>query len=969
MAKPKFDPSKPFAPTVEGAKPRFDASKPFESAKDEFPSRAMEGRVPSFPGSEQDLAERKASKPLSEAPQEGFLDEAKRLAGSAVGTAAKGIAGGAEFLASGATGLAGSAANIVNAITGAKDLIKQPGETDEQLYRRTREGATYQPRSEGGKEIASSAIPKAIGKGVEKVGEVSSELTGDPAAGELVKDALGVGMAMVPGMRGGKPKVGAVAEGPVKTKISETPVESMRAAGLDLPPSAVRGVRPDKNNFVTAALEGIAGSEALNNSLSLKHQPKLTRFALDEIGAPKEAKALTAGVFGAARQPHLAVYRRAGTAVGEFVPSPEYHAAIDGIASQEGLSPKARATIRRDIEQYRYEKASGPDVVKTISALRSKARKASKSEDVDMADRGKAYKQAADALEEEFDRQLGDDSLVTELKNSREALAKIHDVEESTKAGQIDAVELKRRRDSGAKLSGKLALIADAAEHAPSVTRHSTTVARPSLESMSSLISPTLDLATAGLRPALRKFLESDLYQNSLGKQAENIGYGEGLSDYFNPPRTPPESPISLGEPPTGGGSIPPVPGDVLTAMEVQRRGGNELTLAEDSGVELPPVPDALSAETPPAARGDIPFRASTPRAADIAPDFGFAPGPEGSLPGGQSPRAAQLSDLVPGTMDEAAINAGPFGRVGGNRMAEDALDFELSDPGQYQPFQAGEQFRDPGALGQFLSPDQMREAGQYLQEPNGLTLADDIVLPDSQPPSPSAPPSAPDGPIGNPGLDLAADLGIEIVPSANARGGFEVSINGKTGGPAFLTEAEARAAALDIADSLVGGDEEPAQVVPLRRAPKQEGNGALPQNAFDELFANGLESIDLPSELDLGEHTIQTKGGTVTAYDIGNAFQVKRADVDAGKRGKGVGTSMYKELFAQAEAQGKTVVSDVTVSESAAKVYNRLEREGYKIKRNPAEINPKTGNWVSTDIDVPVFEIVSAPRKKAVGE
>lgn len=836
--KPRFDPSKPFEAAGATSKPKFDPSKPFNEP-------TVDDSIPALPGTPERARQMKNERPLSDAG-ESFFDEAGRVVKSVVGPATKGLAAVGEMGLSGLTGVAGSAANLVNAVSGAKELpgMKQPGESDADFYKRTREAATYQPRTEGGKELANSVIPQGIGHVVEEGGKGFERITGSPAAGELFKDAFAVGTAAAPMMGKGPvrtrfptPEDNAAAKsaGTVTSKISETPVDSLRAAGIKVRPSDVKGLNPETKNGIASAAEKFAGSDASSSSLSLKNQVLLTRFALDEIGAPKNAKAITPGVLGESRQPHLATYRKAGNAVGEFEPSPEYHSAIDSISAQKGLSPAARRTIRKDLEQYRNAKTTGPDVVKTISALRRKASQARKSTDVDMQSRGDAYKQAADALETEFDRQVtarGDAGLVGELKSARESLAKINDVEEATTAGQIDAAALKRRRDQkGAPLSGKLAIIADAAEHAPGVTRHSLNVSKPVFDP-SSLVSTGADIATLGLRPAVRAIMESKLYQNRLGKQAAEIGPGEGLSDYFPTPTPEPASPKA----PTPI-DLPPTPSSSM--LQAQKMAG-DLSLADDivNPESLPEAPSRLQAETPPPVRGGLPFRSTNPT--EFLPDdlLEFAPEVEtGRIPGGQNPRAPGMSQEVPGTI---------------------------------------------------LYPELRAVRGRPDEVAGELALADDIVGPQQSPGggSGNAPPT---GPVGNPGLDLAADLGIEVVPSAKKPGFFEVRINGQEAPVAFRTAEEAQAASLSIADELLGGlPEEP----PLSMADDIFENNASGESAASVEAINRVSAEKAAGQ----DRFLIDQNGTVTPLKgVDSVDAVARPGQVIAQRG--IGASPYSVL------------------------------------------------------------------------
>lgn len=746
MAKPKFDPSQPFegvagAPTT--GKPKFDPSKPFET-----PAAAPTG--PDY-------------------SKESFGDSVKRNL-STIGQGVKELATGVpEMLASGVTGAIASGTNVVNSLTGAKELLKNPGESDADFYRRTKEDLTYQPRTEGGKRLAGLASD-TIGKVVEKGKEGVRSVAGDAAA-ELAEDALNVGGAAF-GARAAKGKP-AAPKAPSTAKISEAPVEAARAAGLKVTPSGRKGVEPTAKNFIARAAETFAGKNELANEISLDTQPKATRFALEEIGAPKTASALSEKTLRDARGPHFATYIKAGKALKKFVSSDEYNGAIDSIAGSE-MDPKSRKALTKDLEQYKNPGTNGGEVVKTIGKLRAEARKLDKSQDVPSQNRGKAYRQAADALENEFERQLevvGEADVLGELRNARTTLAKIRNVEDATVAGQIDLHKLRAAKERGEPLGGKLELLADAAEHFPKTTQHSIKAAGSESVNLPSSLSLGFDAMSLGSRPLVRKILQSDWYQNKLGAEGLNG------SDYMQTPpkKGPPAAPPAAPPSPVG-----PTPASAM--LEAQKRAG-DLTLADEliGGEQLPPAPSRLTAETPPAMRGDIEFQ---PQQLDIASDLGLAPeaGVADSLFTGANPRAGGMAQDVPGMT---------------------------------------------------ISPELKAVRGRPDEVASELSLADDIVGPFEGGPTPpdTGLPPAP----GGPGFDLASDLGIFVEPTD---GGFVVRTPGENSGVAFATEGEARAAALSLADELLG--DLPDQAAPAApQAPITIGEGAGPTNLFDDLFQN----------------------------------------------------------------------------------------------------------------------------------
>ena len=114
------------------------------------------------------------------------------------------------------------------------------------------------------------------------------------------------------------------------------------------------------------------------------------------------------------------------------------------------------------------------------------------------------------------------------------------------------------------------------------------------------------------------------------------------------------------------------------------------------------------------------------------------------------------------------------------------------------------------------------------------------------------------------------------------------------------------------------------------------------------------------------GEHSVEMKNvGEARAQEGDGILQMKRIDVVEDQRGTGAGMNMILRMIDEAQSRGLTFVSDVTVSPSAKRLYEGLKRRGYTIKENANKVNPNTGNFVSNDPRVPVFEVTAAPVKE----
>lgn len=111
-------------------------------------------------------------------------------------------------------------------------------------------------------------------------------------------------------------------------------------------------------------------------------------------------------------------------------------------------------------------------------------------------------------------------------------------------------------------------------------------------------------------------------------------------------------------------------------------------------------------------------------------------------------------------------------------------------------------------------------------------------------------------------------------------------------------------------------------------------------------------------------EITVSTAGGKMRAevQTERGQLQAREAEVTQAFRGQKHGVAMAERLVKEASKRGLTFVSDTRVSDNAARVYEALERRGYTVKRNPANIDRGTGELTSKSELKPVFEITDGP-------
>jgi hypothetical protein len=111
-------------------------------------------------------------------------------------------------------------------------------------------------------------------------------------------------------------------------------------------------------------------------------------------------------------------------------------------------------------------------------------------------------------------------------------------------------------------------------------------------------------------------------------------------------------------------------------------------------------------------------------------------------------------------------------------------------------------------------------------------------------------------------------------------------------------------------------------------------------------------------------EFRVTSANGETVAYQRGNILQITDARTAEVAQKTGEGTARIQALIDEAERRGLNFTSDTKVSTSAAKVYDRLERQGYTVKRNTFDTDAD-GNLVS-DSGRPVFEVTGLPQRNA---
>lgn len=275
-----------------------------------------------------------------------------------------------------------------------------------------------------------------------------------------------------------------------KAVIDET-LRRGRDAGYVVPPSSVR------RSWINERLEGIAGKAAVGQEAARRNQPITDALARQESGLGQNQPLSLSNLRGA-RTDAAEPYRQIASI------SPEARAQLDAWKTANN-----EARLQWDY----FSRTRTPDAYKAAQA---------------------ADEAAETALNniEQIATQTGRNDLVSQLRDARVQIAKIHGVESSVNrgTGSIDPSVLGRQYDSGAPLTGGLETVARMQQAFPSYMREASRVPTPGVSQVEPLAAGMLAStgAAAGgpigilagglplLRTPARNLVLSRPYQNMM---------------------------------------------------------------------------------------------------------------------------------------------------------------------------------------------------------------------------------------------------------------------------------------------------------------------------------------------------------------------------------------------------------------------------------------------------------------------
>jgi hypothetical protein len=369
---------------------------------------------------------------------------------------------------------------------------------------------------------ASSAAGGALASGAQFVPEGQSRLDNILMGGTL---GAVIPAALQKGGEAAKKVIDNKAQQKIADFVKNRTLQQGQQLGLKVPPSSVN---PSTTNQL---LEGLSGKIKTEQSASLANRDVANKVAKDYLGIASD-EPLTPELLNTLRKGYGNAYENIRGA-GRIMADDDFRSALNNIAKTNtsvekdfsGLAKPDITNLVKNVNKDSFDAGSGVDVIRILRDDADEAYRAGKKS------LGKANKDAADAVEDLLDRQLTksgyDANAVNAFRDARQNIAKTYSIQKAMNAetGDIDASKLAKQLNAGKPLTGDLKTVAEFANAFPKATQNvkgSVTALSP-LDYAAGGISAAssgnpLALAAVAARPAVRKLLLSDFYQNRFAK-------------------------------------------------------------------------------------------------------------------------------------------------------------------------------------------------------------------------------------------------------------------------------------------------------------------------------------------------------------------------------------------------------------------------------------------------------------------
>lgn len=268
----------------------------------------------------------------------------------------------------------------------------------------------------------------------------------------------------------------ALMDAPAPSPVNRSAVNAIRA-GYRMQPSAI----PDSPTGFKLA-ESLAGPQKTTQLFSQRNQATTNRLVAEQLGIGNQS--ITRGVLkDVAQEAYEAGYEPLKK-IGIIKPSQAFYSQIDDIINRFKGSPGSFPGFVDDVVTPKLSKLkvssfSADDAVSVIRDARAAADKAFRAGDNNL---GFAYKQAAEAVEDEIERFLTAypfpkavqmrtgapaQGMLDRFRDARRQIAIAHTVRRAMKGDNVSAPRLASLLEKGEPLTGNLRTIAETASNFP----------------------------------------------------------------------------------------------------------------------------------------------------------------------------------------------------------------------------------------------------------------------------------------------------------------------------------------------------------------------------------------------------------------------------------------------------------------------------------------------------------------------
>lgn len=386
----------------------------------------------------------------------------------------------AMSLGSGMAGaVAGGISGLATTLTNAAGLTNTP---PSDRVHQVQDAMTFQPRTEAGKlgTRIATYLPEKVAEFGDFAGgkatDLASILGASPELAANLGTQLNVGVQALPAMLGrvagatGGAESPAAAASRAKLKSLNEPVDKGIAAARD----GGLAITPTQANagMIPKAIESLAGSARLEKMASTKNAPVINKLIRKDVGLADDVP-ITRDALAKVREEAGKAYDDVKNA-GEVVTDAKYKADLAEITksydtSAKSFAHRAENPFQKTLDGLRTDKFDAASAVEEIKLLRGDADKAFRSGDKTL---GRAYRQAAEAMDDMLDRHLsasGNPQAVAAYKEARVRIAKTYAADKALNdsTGNINAGVYAREMKRGKPLTGEAETVARFGEQFP----------------------------------------------------------------------------------------------------------------------------------------------------------------------------------------------------------------------------------------------------------------------------------------------------------------------------------------------------------------------------------------------------------------------------------------------------------------------------------------------------------------------